>query len=125
MSLLSSSIDGVRFHADEDADHNMLQGKSASSPSFLAIRRTRGGDRYRADVDVNLDSCAERDKQRYIVVVETSIVRESERSVDVKAAAAARKMRRCIQRQNYESRFRGRSRETPAERIDEAVRWKI
>lgn len=25
MSLLSSSIDGVRFHADEDADHNMLQ----------------------------------------------------------------------------------------------------
>lgn len=29
MSLLSSSIGGgVRFHADEDADHNMLQGKS-------------------------------------------------------------------------------------------------
>lgn len=27
MSLLSSSIGGVRFHADEDADHNMLQGK--------------------------------------------------------------------------------------------------
>lgn len=28
MSLLSSSIGGVRYHADEDADHNMLQGKS-------------------------------------------------------------------------------------------------
>jgi len=27
MSLLSSNLGGVRFHADEDADHNMLQGK--------------------------------------------------------------------------------------------------
>lgn len=36
MSLLSSSIGGVRYHADEDADHNMLQGKSRFYSSIFS-----------------------------------------------------------------------------------------
>lgn len=44
MSLLSSSIGGgVRYHADEDVDNNMLQGKSRLCSRF-ACPEPRGGE---------------------------------------------------------------------------------
>lgn len=54
MSLLSSSIGGVRFHADEDADHNMLQGKNLDSHLDSRVLQVSPVGLDIADINLNL-----------------------------------------------------------------------